>query len=338
MRRRALLGAGVGAGVAVAGGAFGVSQVLAEEPTVEAAGRPEDAAKAVKDVFDSESKTAGGWWRAYISVAGSDGSLVAAVDQESETVLEAWSTNKIAVACAVLDKVDRGEAAIDQLLDVTEEIVSKDGDGIFGHDAAYPSHVTLGHVLANMLTVSDNTAVRLCGKVISADEVNRYLASKGFPNTQVEQKDDVADQFWLGKTTPAEQHGLLQALYKGEMVSKESSDRIFNLTQAMEAFTDGIRLLLPTPSRFQVATKAGWLDDAADERCEIGMMFDAAGAPLLTYSIYAGEQGAAGDFGAAHPANWARANMGKSFFKIVGEMSGDSSRAVPTPEYKPQNG
>jgi beta-lactamase class A len=68
----------------------------------------------------------------------------------------------------VLDKVDRGLLTLDQRVDVTAAIVIPDGDGIFRLDRAYPSSITLGHALAALLTISDDTAVRLCGLVCPA--------------------------------------------------------------------------------------------------------------------------------------------------------------------------
>jgi beta-lactamase class A len=50
-----------------------------------------------------------------------------------------------------------------QRVDVTAGILGAEGDGIFRLDGAYPSSVTLGPVLAALLTVSDDTAVGLCG-------------------------------------------------------------------------------------------------------------------------------------------------------------------------------
>jgi hypothetical protein len=68
-----------------------------------------------------------------------------------------------------------------QRVDVTADILSAEGDGIFRLDGAYPSSVTLGPVLAALLTVSDDTAVRLCGLVCPAKEVNDILVAEGFP-------------------------------------------------------------------------------------------------------------------------------------------------------------
>ncbi|GAB3957920.1 hypothetical protein GCM10027614_74320 [Micromonospora vulcania] len=92
------------------------------------------------------------------------------------------------------------------------------GDGIFSLDGAYPSSVTIGHVLANLLTVSDDTAVRLCGLVAPAAEINAILVAKGFPNTQVEPVAN-PNRFFLGTSTPRETHDLLRALVAGTLLS-----------------------------------------------------------------------------------------------------------------------
>ena len=72
----------------------------------------------------------------------------------------------------MLDKIDRGLLRLDQRVDVTADIVATTGDGIFRLDQAYPSSVTLGHVMANLLSISDDTSVRLCGLVCPAKELN----------------------------------------------------------------------------------------------------------------------------------------------------------------------
>jgi beta-lactamase class A len=333
VKRRAMLGAGVGA-VALAGAGFGVSQALADDAT-KAAGTPEDAAKAIKDSFDKESKAVGGWWTGYISVAGTDGKLVTAVDQDSGKQIEAWSCNKVPVAAAVLAKVDRGELTIDQTVDVTKDIVIPDGDGMFELDNAYPSKVTLGHVLANLLTVSDDTAVRLCGSVCSGTEINEFLKDKGFTVTQVEPLPDNPNRFYLGPTTAKESHDLWQMLVTGKLVSAESTERILNITRAQIAFTDGIRRNYSSAERSRVATKAGWLKDS---RNEVGIMYDANGAPVVTYSIFGGGQGQDDNFGATHPAVEARAKMGRQFLDILGKLGGTTKLQAPLPKYHPHNG
>jgi beta-lactamase class A len=210
--------------------------------------------------------------------------------------------------------VDRGLLRLDQLVEVSAAIVVPADDGIFSLDGAYPSSVTLGHVLAVLLTVSDNTALRLCGLVCDAAELNEILAAKGFPNTQVRPVADPG-RFHLGTTTPRETHDLLQALVKGGLLSAASTSYLLSLLRSPIAFTDGIRRCMSSDERLRVATKAGWFGSG---RHEAGVMFDTAGAPMLTYALFARGQADPGNFGATHPGVEARARMGRQFLDITG--------------------
>jgi hypothetical protein len=100
-------------------------------------------------------------------------------------------------------------------VDVTAQIILPISDGICCLDQAYPSSVTLGHVMAAMLTISDDIAVRPCGLVRPATEVNDILRAKGLPNTQVQPVPSNPHRMFFGKTTPREMHNLLQGLVKG---------------------------------------------------------------------------------------------------------------------------
>ncbi|MGH8794987.1 MAG: serine hydrolase [Stackebrandtia sp.] len=342
-RRRALIGLGVG-GVVAAGlgtAAYGQASARTPEPSCapteasilvpeHAPTNLKQAAKQVNSVYKAESAAAGGWWKAHITVFDSDGNAETAVERDSDDLVEAWSVNKMPVAIALLDKVDRGELSLDDQVEVPESLVSYDGDGVFGWDGAYPSKVTLGHVLCVMLTVSDNTAVRLCGQVVDGDEINSYWSDQGFVDTRVQPNGDDPKRFFLGTTTPKEQHDIWRKTAVGELVSDESRDYLFSALRAPVAFSDGIRLHLSTKERMRIATKAGWFDtdsglfgDDSDERCEAGIIYDSDDRPALIYSIYAGEHGVFEDFGAAHPANRARANMGWAFKRIMDGLRGD---------------
>ncbi|MEV0718902.1 serine hydrolase [Asanoa sp. NPDC050611] len=332
LNRRTALGLGT---LATAGAVFGTPAVASAAPSgggAAAETTPLRAARKVGRVYARETAEAGGNWQAFVTVAGS---AEVAVADEADTVLEAYSVNKIAVATAVLDKVDRGLLTLDQRVDVTAAIVVPGGDGIFSLDGAYPSSVTLGHVLAALLTVSDDTAVRLCGLVAPAAEINQILVDKGFPNTQVEPVAN-PNRFFLGRSTPRETHDLLQRLVAGTLLSPASTDAILSRLRAPIAFTDGIRREMSSDERLRIATKAGWFDTA---RHEAGIIFDRAGAPVLTYAIFADGQSGAGDFGATHPAVQARARMGRAFLDTVDALTGDAAaRHARTPRYQPSNG
>jgi hypothetical protein len=296
-----------------------------------------DAGRHIARVYARETARAQGVWSALVSVAGAP---EAAVDQRADEVVDAQSVNKIAVATAVLDKVDRGLLTLDQRVDVTASIVIQDTDGIFALDRAYPSSVTLGHAMAALLTVSDNTAVRLCGLVCPALELNEILRGKGFVHTQVVPVSN-PNRFFLGTTTARETHTLLQGLVAGTMLSPASTDYLLNALRSFAAFTDGTRLDLTTPERLRVATKAGWFDS---DRHEAGIVFDESGRASATYSLFATGpfRGDAAvndaDFGATHPALRARQVIGRELFDAVAGLSVGGARVQATPRYHPSNG
>lgn len=328
--------AAFGLGTAAVATATLATPALADEAAEDVSpATPDLACNQVRRVYERAAAKAGGTWWSYISVAGADGTPVAAVNTNSDTVVEAWSVNKVPVAMAVLDKVDRGLIQLDQQVQVPTDIVIPSGDGIIKLDRAYPSAFTVGHVLALLLTVSDDTCVRLCGLLCPSAELNQILRDKGFPKTQV---DPVANpnRFFLGKTTPKEMHDILQGLVQGKLLSATSTDFLFNILRSQVAFTDGIRRVMSSFDRARVATKAGWLHDG---RNEAGIMFDKAGKPVLTYSLFADGQGDPDDFGATHPAVQARSEMGPRFLRAVDRISGaQQARTYAVQSYQPSNG
>ncbi|MGH3545432.1 MAG: serine hydrolase [Mycobacteriales bacterium] len=338
LNRRSLFGLSAAAATTALVATAAASRA-ADEPQASAA--PTDARDAVAASYGRETAKARGTWSSYISIPGTEGAATPVVQQRANDLVEAYSVNKIAVATAVLDKIDRGQLRLDQRVDVSSDIVD-DGGGVFGLDGAYPSSVTLGHVMAAMLTLSDNTAVRLCGLVAPAKEINDILTAKGFPKTQVEPLAN-PNRFFLGQTTPRETHDLLQKLVKGQLLSETSTSYLLKVLRSPIAFTDGIRLDMSTDERLRVATKAGWFKDG---RNEAGLIFDGAGKPVLTYSLFAAGAfaGAAAandaNFSITHPALRARAAMGRVFLD-VGSASGANPRllsAVTKYPYRPSNG
>ncbi|GGO24111.1 serine hydrolase [Micromonospora parathelypteridis] len=332
LNRRTALGLGT---VATAGTVLGAAAPAsaAEAATEAAPTTPDRAARRVATVFNKHSAEAGGNWQAYVSVADPAGAPVVAVQADADRRIEAYSVNKIAVATAVLDKVDRGLLTLDQRVEVTAEIVVPGGDGVFSLDGAYPSSVTLGHVLATFLTLSDDTSVRLCGLVCPAAEINSILVAKGFPNTQVQPVAN-PNRYFLGTSTPRETHDLLRALVGGTLLSPASTTYMLGLLRSPIAFTDGIRRTMSSDERARIATKAGWYGDA---RHEAGVIFDRSGAAVLTYALFADGQANPEDFGATHPAVQARAAMGPKFLAAVDRIAG-TGKTFRINARRPSNG
>jgi beta-lactamase class A len=345
INRRFALGLG---SVVAASAVLGTGTASAQEDLVDTEPELESLVPTTSDVarrkiarkYRLETRKAKGTWSSYIGVADPNGTVKAAVDSDADKVVEAQSVNKIAVAVAVLDKVDRGLLTLDQRVEVTSEIVIQDTDGIFALDGAYPSSVTIGHALANLLAVSDNTAVRLSGLVCPPLELNQILRDKGFVHTQVEPAPN-PNRFWLGTTTPRETFTLLQKLVNGQLLSAASTAYLLNVLRSLTAFTDGIRLELSSNERLQVATKAGWFDA---DRHEAGIVFDAAGKPIITYALFAtGEfRGDAAanqeNFSATHPALRARAAIGRTLFDSVQRITATTPRTYLAKKARGWNG
>ncbi len=329
INRRSALGLGAAATATAALGATAAPATAAPAPT---GGSP---ARKVARVYAREVARAAGTWSSYVTLGAET-----VVETGADTVVEAYSVNKLAVATAVLDKIDRGLLTLDQRVDVTADIVIQDTDGIFALDRAYPSSITLGHAMANLLTVSDNTAVRLCGLVCPAAELNEILRGKGFVHTQVVPVQN-PNRFFLGQTTPRETHTLLTRLAAGDLLSPTSTDYLLNTIRSMAAFSDGIRLDLTTPERLRVATKAGWFNAG---RNEAGIVFTEDGRPGAIYSLFADGPftGDAtvndADFGAPHPALRARQALGRALVDAVDAPPPTARRPPQTPKYQPNNG
>jgi beta-lactamase class A len=319
LNRRTALGLGT---MATVGAVFGLPEGVAAAPggAEDLRATPLAAARKVRQVYTKESAAAGGNWQGLVTVAGSS---EVAVSDQPDMVVEAYSVNKIAVAVAVLDKVDRGLLKLTQRVNVTAATAAGDSDGIFRLDGAYPSAVTLGHVLSALLTVSDDVAARLCGDVAPAAEINKILVAKGFTRTQVQPVSN-PNRFYMGRTTPRETHTLLRKLVAGALLSRASTNVILSRLRSPIAFTDGIRREMSSLERDRIATKAGWFGAS---RHEAGVIFDRGGAPVLTYAIFADGQTGAANFGATHPAVQARSRMGRAFFNAVNGLPGD--RTVP---------
>ncbi|WP_181444982.1 serine hydrolase [Micromonospora endophytica] len=192
------------------------------------------------------------------------------------------------------------------------------------YEMFHPSRVTVGHVLANLLTVSDDVAVQLCALVCPAVEVNRILVAKGFPDTAVQPVAD-SPRFHLGTSTARETHDLLRALVGGTLLSPASTAFVLRLLRSPVAFTDGIRRSMSSAERARIATKAGWFRDA---RHEAGVIFDTTGTPRLTYAFFAAGQPGADGFGATHPAVQARARLGRRLLDLTDRLGSGEPRPL----------
>jgi beta-lactamase class A len=181
-----------------------------------------------------------------------------------------------------------------------------------------------------MLLVSDNTAVRMCGRVVPALEINEILAAKGFVKTRVEPVAN-PNRFFLGVTTPRETHDLLWRLANKTLLSPASCDFLLRVTRWINGYHDGVRRNMSSNERSRVATKYGAdFNTLGASRHEAGIMFGTDGAPVLTYALFAEGLSGQDNYGATHPAVQAQAALGRVMFDAIGAATNPATPARQT--------
>ena len=177
--------------------------------------------------------------------------------------------------------------------------------------------------------------MRLCGRVVPAVEINQILAAKGFVKTRVEPVAN-PNRFFLGVTTPREMHDLLWRLANKTLLSPASCDFLLRVTRGLNGYHDGVRRVMSSRERARVATKYGAdFNTLGESRHEVGIMFGADGAPLLTYAMFAEGLGDGENYGATHPAVQAHAKIGRTMIDNLPAAPGATSRSA-APRSKPE--
>ena len=318
--------------------AIGLGAAAATAATI-GAGSPASAAPAgwparIAKTYGKEKTKAGGTWHSHIAGLDSTGALVPVVEDDADHVTQGYSVQKLAVATAVMDKIDRGELTLGQKLDLPADIILG-GSGIYFLHTVWGDDITIANFLTAMLLVSDNTAVRMCGRVVPAAEINQILAAKGFVNTRVEPVAN-PNRFCLGTTTPREMHDLLWRLATGTLLSPASCRFLLSITRWINGYMDGVRRNMSSEERSRIATKYGAdYNTLGASRHEAGIMFGPDGAPKLTYAMFAEGLGDLDNYGATHPAVQAHAVIGRTMLDNLPTGAAAALRSAPTQKLAP---
>ncbi|MEU8003523.1 serine hydrolase [Catellatospora sp. NPDC049111] len=306
-RRAAIGGLGLGAAAATFGVAAPASAAEDERGT---------GPGHLRRVYQRQKTKAGGVWHSHVAAVNAAGVLETIIADDVDAIVDGYSVQKVAVAVAVMDKIDRGELQLNQKLDLQADIILG-GSGIYHLHTVWGDDITVANFLTALLLVSDNTAVRMCGRVVPALEINQILAAKGFVNTRVIPVAN-PNRFFLGKTTPAEMHDLLWRLANKTLLSPKSCDFLLGIMRWVNGYHDGIRRNMSSNERSRVAVKYGAdFNTLGAGRHEVGIMFDSSGAPALTFAFFADSLGGLDNYGATHPAVEAHAVLGRQLFDSI---------------------
>lgn len=293
--------------------------------------------EAIGSVYVAEKARAGGTWHTHIAGVDATGVIAPIVEDDADHVTKGYSVQKLAVATAVMDKIDRGELALGQKLDLRADVILG-GSGIYLLHTVWGDDITIANFLTAMLLVSDNTAVRMCGRVVPAAEINEILAAKGFVHTRVEPVTD-PNRFYLGTTTPRETHDLLWRLADKTLLSAASCTFLLSITRWIDGYMDGVRRVMSSEERSRVATKHGAdFNTLGAARHEAGIMFGPDGLPKLTYAMFAEGLGDLDNYGSTHPAVQAHAVIGRTMLDNLPAGALRPATARQLKPFVPNNG
>ena len=181
------------------------------------------------------------------------------------------SVIKIALCCAVLDFVARGQASLEESLHLPPAGRRVTGGGILKQLEI--EAVSLRDAIELTITLSDNVATNVLIDRIGTDEVNAYLDGLGLEQTRLLGPVDFESithdlRGGIGISTPREQTWLLIGLARGELLTPELGDYLISVL-GRQHYQDQVPRWLPwnpyaqyhgAEQQLTIANKTGELD------------------------------------------------------------------------------
>jgi len=171
------------------------------------------------------------------------------------------SVFKFHIALAALDLVDKGTLQLKQEFLITKEDLKENTYSPVRK--LYPdgnTYLTLEKMLYYMVAESDNNLTDYLLNLLGGpDYVHQYIKNKGVRNTYIRADEDIMHQgfkyMYLNTTTSKAATALLQKFYKGNILSKPSTDTLLNIMLTTSTGANKLKLLLPAGT--QIAHKTG---------------------------------------------------------------------------------
>jgi len=206
------------------------------------------------------------------------------------------STIKLAIMAECFFEAAEGKLDLAQRIKVTEdEKVS--GSGIV-QELSAGDELPLRDLIDLMIVLSDNTATNMILNRIGGNEVNVRMKQLGLEQTRVmrkilgdgknlkpvptgitEEGANPENKKWgIGRSSPQEMVGLLEKLYRGELVNKSSSAEMLTILKRQRD-RDGIGRDM---NDVTIASKSGALDHL---RSDVGIVYSKRGAIAMAITV-----------------------------------------------------
>jgi len=136
------------------------------------------------------------------------------------------STYKVAIAVTLLDRVDKGEVKLTDLIDITQEMMVA-GDNAIAQNFVHPGiKLSVANLIEPMITESDNTATDACLKLAGGPEaVTKMMRSIGITDLRVDRYTSEILRDFYGLPDKAYASVLAEAIAKDPTLAARQPDR-----------------------------------------------------------------------------------------------------------------
>jgi len=136
------------------------------------------------------------------------------------------STYKVAIATTLLNRVDKGEVQLTDLIDITQEMMVA-GDNAIAQNFVHPGiKLSVANLIEPMITESDNTATDICLKLAGGPEaVTKMMRSIGITELRVDRYVTEILRDFYGLPDKAYASVLAEALANDPTLAAKQPDR-----------------------------------------------------------------------------------------------------------------
>jgi beta-lactamase class A len=190
----------------------------------------------------------------------------ATLEINADTVFPTASMVKVPIMVKIFDLIEQGE------LDFREEVeygpeppYQYSGDII--SDLQPGTRVSIAQLIHLMMSVSNNTgSLWLQYLAGTGTAINDYMAELGLEHTRVNSRTDgrseAFSRYGWGQTTPREMAGLVERIYRGEIVSEHASEQMYRIMSRNYFDLEALSRIPPTVN---VASKNGSVSRSKSE-------------------------------------------------------------------------
>jgi len=142
------------------------------------------------------------------------------------------STYKVAIATTLLNRVDKGEVKLTDLIDITQEMMVA-GDNAIALNFVHPGiKLSIANLIEPMITESDNTATDACLKLAGGPEaVTKMMRSIGITDLRVDRYTSEILRDFYGLPDKAYASVLAEAIAKDPTLAAKQPDRNLKFEQ-----------------------------------------------------------------------------------------------------------